>query len=213
LLVERASQQVWLNKTFLGLRCDLRTALQLPAPAAKIPVDMQPWAGGDAFAAEAALVQDEDALEVYARQKMLAAGIQTAYVSLGPGGAPAYIQWLVSAATQAPIHALYEGRYRRALAPGEFLLEGAYTFTQHRGQGTMAAAQHQLLQKAAAAGGHTIFTYVASDNIPSLRGCAKVGFVADHVRVDHRRMRQMHSEFLDLTPGYQAQWDAAVAKK
>jgi RimJ/RimL family protein N-acetyltransferase len=212
-LMERATQQVWLNKTFFGLRCEIATALRQQAPVAKIPVDMQPLTDPHALEAEAQIAENEDALEVYARQKLIEAGIQTAYASRGPAGDTAYIHWLVSESTQKPLHALYPGRYKRELGPGETLLEGAYTFARYRGQGLMAAAEYQLLGRAAAAGSHTTWTYVATDNVPSLRGCARVGFAPDHLRIDRRRMRRMHSEFQALSPVWQRVWDAAVGPK
>ena len=79
------------------------------------------------------------------------------------------------------------GKYAK-LAGGEVLLEGAYTFTRFRGVGAMADGMWQLLAMARRDGARCAFTYVADDNIPSLRGCANVGFVADHVHFSVRRL-------------------------
>jgi hypothetical protein len=54
--------------------------------------------------------------------------------------------------------------------------------------GAMADGMAQLLRIAAAEGATSALTYVAIDNVPSLRGCANVGFDLDHVRVSVRRL-------------------------
>ena len=100
-----------------------------------------------------------------------------------------------------------------ALWPSEVLLEGAYTFTGARGQGVMADGMWQLLDRARTDGARTAITYVAQDNIPSLRGCANVGFRPDHVRRHARRAGRTRSAFDRLDPEAQAAWDAATAPR
>lgn len=209
LALERAVEQLWLDKTFFGLRCDLETPRR--GSAAKIPVRMEPIpAGFQGFVDEFAQVRGADAVEVYARQNLYAAGVPGGHLTCGPDGRPAYVQWLVTAANQEHLHATQPGRYPR-LTPEEALVEAAYTFTAHRGQGVMAPAMGQLLDMAREQGARSVITYVAVDNVPSLRGCARIGFRPDHLRINTRRFGQMNTRFVPgIDPRHQALWDAAV---
>ena len=62
----------------------------------------------------------------------------------------------------------------------------------------MADGMAQLLADALAAGDRKVYTYVTEGNIPSLRGCANVGFEPDHAPVD---------------AASKATWDEAVAPR
>ena len=209
LLLERAWQQFWLDKLFFGLRCDL--AKLPPRQKAKMPVKMEPvdLQCYEAFAAEFALVTGHDAVEVYARERLREAGVSGAHHTLAANGESAFVQWLVLADAQDRLHSFQPGRYRH-LGPDEALIEGAYTFTASRGKGLMIEGMGQLLVKAREAGAKTAWTYVALENLPSLRGCARVGFEPDHLRRNRRRLGAMQTEFLPLTLEAMAVWDQSV---
>ena len=128
-----------------------------------------------------------DFIEVFLRQSLCDDGVQTLYAATGPDGSPAYAQWLVTARNQSLLHSHQPGRYL-TLAPDEVLLEGLYTFSRFRRTGVGTNGMAQLLRIAWAGGARAAFTYVAVDNAPSLRGCANVGFVLDHVRMNTRRL-------------------------
>jgi len=212
LLKERAWQQVWMDKQFFCLRCDLT---QLPEPPkAKMAIQMKllDLAGFRGFAQEFELVSGHDAVEVFARERLREAGVQAAYLATGEDGSPAYVQWLVDATRQSTLHGFQPGRYR-ALETGEVLLEGAYTFTAFRGRGLMNTGMYQLLEIARRQGAHAAWTYVATENVPSLRGCARVGFLPDSLRSNHRRFRAMRTEFSPLTSEARPLWDQAVGNK
>jgi L-amino acid N-acyltransferase YncA len=113
--------------------------------------------------------------------------VQTLYAAIGPDGSPAFAQWLVTARDQALLHSHQPGRYPM-LAADEVLVEGLYTFSRFRRTGVSTNGMAQLLRIARAAGARTAYTYVGIDNAPSLRGCANVGFVLDHVRLNSRRL-------------------------
>jgi RimJ/RimL family protein N-acetyltransferase len=212
LLRERAWQQLWLDKEFFCLVCDL-TKLP-PAPQAKVPTVMQPFdlASFAGFEEEFALVEGADAVEVYARENLRQAKVQTAYLARDPQGAPMYVHWLITPGTQNGLHLFQPDRYRH-LGVDEGLIEGAYTFSKFRGLGLMAASQHQLLERARAQGLKRVWTYVAVDNVPSLKGCARVGFVPDHVRHNQRRFGSMRTEFTPLTQNVTSLWDRSVAQR
>lgn len=209
LVLERAWQQFWLDKLFFGLRCDL-TKLP-PIPKAKMPVKMEPvdWKCYGAFATEFALVTGHDAVEVYARERLREAGVSGAHQTVSENGEAAFVHWLVMASAQDGLHRFQPGRYRH-LGPDEALIEGAYTFTAYRGKGLMIEGMGQLLVKARDAGAKTAWTYVALENLPSLRGCARVGFEPDHLRRNRRRLGAMQTEFLPLTLEAMAMWDQSV---
>ena len=209
LLLERAWQQLWLDKLFFGLRCDLEKLP--PAPKAKMAVEMDPLdlKAFHGFEAEYAMVTGHDAVEVYARERLREAGVSGAHLTVGPNGEPAFVHWLIMPPTQEELHRFQPGRYRK-LGPQEALVEGAYTFTAFRGKGLMIEGMAQLLVKAREAGMKTAWTYVALENIPSLRGCARAGFVPDHLRHNRRRLGAMHTDFPPLTLEATAQWDQCV---
>lgn len=203
-----AREQLWYTKVFLGLRCDLR-ALPEVRPA-KVAVRMEPRAPGDgaAFEGDLGRVRGDDYLEVLFRLGLCEDGVTTLYVA-GPDDDPIYAQWLVQTDDQDLMHAHAPGRYER-LAPGEVLLEGAYTFAAYRRMGAMADGMAQLLRIARDAGAETAITYVSDDNVASLRGCAAVGFVADHVRRSSRRLGVRRSLPGALDDGSRGAWEAAT---
>jgi hypothetical protein len=98
-----------------------------------------------------------------------------------------------------------------ALAVHEVLLEGAYTFRAFRGIGAMADGMGQLLRIARDEGHEAAITYVGADNVPSLRGCARVGFVLDHVRRNKRVLGVHRSERSASDAEARAAWEAAIA--
>ena len=81
----------------------------------------------------------------------------------------------------------------RVISADSHPVEGAFTFAAFRRMGAMADGMAQLLRIAAAEGATSALTYVAIDNVPSLRGCANVGFDLDHVRVSIRRLGRRRS--------------------
>jgi hypothetical protein len=99
-----------------------------------------------------------------------------------------YAQWLIDRTSQVSLHAISNGLFPQ-LREDEALVEGAYTFVAFRRLGIMAEGMRQLLVKAEAVDGAArCFTYVASANVPSLRGCANAGFELDHIRITQQRV-------------------------
>ena len=206
--VRTVREQVWYTKVFLGLRCDL-TALPEVRPA-KVAIAMEPQATATypGFEQERLVARGDDYLEVLLRIGLCAAGVQTLYAAEAEGW-PVYAQWLVRADDQEVMHDHAPGRYPH-LEAGEVLLEGAYTFSRFRRMGAMADGMAQLLRIARDEGATTAFTYVADDNIASLRGCAAVGFVADHVRKSVRRVGLRRSPMQPLDDRSRDAWQSAT---
>lgn len=211
-VLRKAVEQTWWTRVFLGLRCDL--ASLPPIRPAKFEITMRPRESATfpGFLEELERVKGQDYIDVFLRQSMCDAGVQTLHAALGPDGSPAYAQWLVTPENQALLHAHQAGRYP-TLKPGEALLEGAYTFCRFRGVGAMADGMGQLLRIAKGGGAHRVYTYVAADNVPSLRGCANVGFVLDHVRINTRRLGLRSSVARPIDERAWQLWEAAVSPR
>jgi hypothetical protein len=138
------------------------------------------------------------------------ADVRTLYVADADDGRPIYAQWLIGRPDQWRLEAETPGAHD-ALADDEVLLEGAYTFVAFRGVGAMADGMWQLLRIARDEGGAAAaITYVRDDNVPSLRGCARVGFVLDHVRVNSTRLGRGRSERSVIGPAAQRAWETAI---
>jgi hypothetical protein len=202
-------EQVWWTKCFLGLRCELRNLPDIRP--AKIALTMEPRAAKEfrGFADELPRSHGNDYVELLLRVGLSDAGVRTLYVAESDGR-PAYAQWLIRQADQDVIHEHSPGRYER-LHEDEVLLEGAYTFIDFRRLGAMGDGMGQLLYLARAEGARSAITYVAADNVPSLRGCANVGFELDHARWSVRRLGRRRSLMRDVDPRAREAWARATA--
>jgi hypothetical protein len=69
----------------------------------------------------------------------------------------------------------------------------------------------QLMRIAQDSGASAVITYVAIDNIPSLRGCANVGFGPNRVRVSKRRILRRTTNHPVDAAHYKV-WETATAK-
>ena len=204
-----AADRLSSRRVYLGLRCDLG---ELPEPRpAKVAVEMvardAPAFGG--FNAELRHATGNDYVQVLLRTWMCTNDVRTLYVAEADDGTPIYAQWMVRQADQWRLEAGTPDAHDD-LAEDEVLLEGAYTFVAFRGVGAMAVGMGQLLRIARDEGHAAAITYVRDDNIPSLRGCARVGFVLDHVRVNSTRLGRGRSDRAEIEPSAQRAWDAAV---
>jgi RimJ/RimL family protein N-acetyltransferase len=203
-------QHLFSTRRFLGLRCDLSVAPRIPQ--AKLSVSMT--ARGSDFAGfsdELRSVAGRASLDAFVRQRMVERGVQTLYVAETEAGDDIYAQWLVTPATLETLDRFSPGRYPR-LAVDEALVEGAYTFSDFRGLGVMAAGMAQLMATAHASGARAVITYVGEDNIPSLRGCARVGFELDHLRTNRRRFGMHSSVMSGLDDAARRAWAQAIGR-
>ena len=110
------------------------------------------------------------------RLDFLKSGIGTCYVALTPDEKPCYVQWLIGPQDNDSVQQRYHRIYPR-LEPNEAMLEAAYTFESFRGQGIMSCAMSQIAEKATSLGTRYVNTFVEEDNIASLKGCKRAGFV------------------------------------
>jgi hypothetical protein len=203
------SEQVWWTKTFLGLRCNLA---RLPrVRMAKVPIRMEPTSTSlfRGFDQELPRCRGTSYVELLVRKDLCDSGVQELYVAHSDAK-PAYAQWLIRPADQDLLHRHAPGRFDH-LEPDEVLLEGAFTFEAFRRMGAMVDGMAQLLRIAAEEGATSALTYVAIDNLPSLRGCANVGFDLDHVRVSVRRLGRRRSFKHDPDADASLAWGNATA--
>jgi hypothetical protein len=194
----------------LGLRCDLRA---LPdVSSARQPIDMleEDARAFPGFAEELRVAEGADYVQALLRARFCRADVRTLYVARSEAGEPMYAQWLVRREDEWRMNAQTPDVHD-TLGPGEVLLEGAYTFHAFRGIGAMADGMGQLLRIARDEGHEAAITYVGADNVPSLRGCARVGFVLDHARRNARVLGVHRSERSAADAEANAAWTAATA--
>ncbi len=159
----------------------LRRDLQIPftAPQASMPITVRPLEERDVASIldiEAPGISSEEREERKTRLQMLQAGLMTCYVAVTGEDRPCYMQWLIGPEQNDKIEAYFKGIFPR-LEPGEALLEGAFTPEAYRGRRIMPCAMAQIAEKGVELGARWAMTFVTHDNIPSLKGCQRSGFV------------------------------------
>lgn len=162
--------------TRYGLRRDLNVAFE--KPKAKIPISVRPLVETDLPALLHIDSSDPNAeREVGWRRAFATKRMKGGYVAVDDrDGTPCYVQWLLGAADNDFIATL---RSFPQLQPDEALLEHAYTPARYRGMRIMPAAMAEIAERAVDFGARYVLTFVAIDNIPSLKGCQRAGFAPD----------------------------------
>lgn len=199
----RFSSKLYDRTVAFGLRRDL--TVPFPAPAARIAITVR-----EAVDADTALLfenpsEDVDPLErqeLVWRKAHFEDRIPTCYVAIDEStGHPCYVQWLMSARSNAEIQKL--GPFP-LLETDEALLENAFTLKAYRGLGIMPAAMAQIAEKGLAVGARYVCTFVGDDNIASLKGCEKAGFSPYLTRTITTRLFNLSKRvaFTDSTDGY-----------
>lgn len=174
----------WLS---YGLRRDLSIAFE--APKARIPISIRAFREADIpylFPSDTSGLLREEQLEIAARRAHLSENISTCYVAIDlRNNIPCYAQWLMGPEQNEKIQRFFNGRFPR-LSSDEALLENAYTPLEYRGKGIMPTAMALIAERAIEMGCRYVFTFVARDNVPSLKGCTKAGFSPYLIRHDSR---------------------------
>lgn len=158
-----------------GLRRDV--TVPFSAPPTKIELTVRPLAPQDdlSFLDSAPELSADAARTRRGQRHLVAAHLPVCWVALNPAGKIAYMQWLISPKDNERIREQWGGSFPQ-LRPDEALLEGAYTPEAYRGQGIMPHAMARIAESAQALGARWVITFVADDNIASLKGCKKAGF-------------------------------------
>jgi hypothetical protein len=187
------------SKAYL-LRRDV--TVPFPAPDAAIPISVRPIkpsdvttlleAGKEELGSEA---QRDRAI----RMRMIEASLPTCFVAVTEDDEPTYMQWLIGPEHNDVVRDIYGDRFP-PLAHDEMLLEGAFTLEQWRGKKIMAAAMGRIADQAAQRpDARWVITLVATDNIPSLKGCKRCGFEPYMQRVGSWRLFRFRSDFMPLS--------------
>jgi hypothetical protein len=210
-LLDELWQRAKSHSLEVGLRCDLA---RLPAlRTAAMPLSMEPCVGSFAgFDEELERTSGLDYGRALHRRRLHDAGLRTLHVAWSSGRVPVYVQWLVGPEEWQVLDAL-EGSFWPRPGEGEVLLEFAYTFVPFRGKGVMSDAMGQLLRIAAADGAAAAYTYVTVDNVPSLRGCAHVGFELDHMKETSRHMGIRRSVIRPPEQSEREAWERSTAPR
>lgn len=194
-----------------GLRCDLERLP--PLKAASIPLTLECRDGHfTGFEAELGRTTGADYGRTLRRRRLHEQGVRSMHVAVGDDGVPVYVQWLVAPRDQ---HLLDEhgSDFWPPLKPDEVLVEFAYTFAPFRGLGVMGDAMRRLLGVGEQLGARWALTYVRDENVPSLRGCAKVGFELDHVRTTRARLGARRDRIQPPSAAERRAWEQATAPR
>ncbi len=207
--LSKSLQRAWSSSTSLGLRCDL--ANLPPRREAKIPLLMKPAQSATEAGLLAEFEADRSNEEAANRVALCDAGVTQLYVARDESDSACYAQWLIHPSEHHRIEAHNPGLYP-PLKENQVLLEGAYTYTDFRRLGAMADGMHQLLEIARDEGATEAFTYVAAEYLPSIRGCANVGFELDHMRRSQRRLLWRNLQFMPADESAREAWNTATAR-
>lgn len=189
------------NSSAFCLRRDLFVPFQ--APAASIPLTVRPLCDSDV-----AMLLDTNAADIagegiylrMSRRDLLKRDIPTCYVAVTAEKKPCYMQWLIGSSANAQIQSYFKGIFP-VLAADEALLEGAFTLEAYRGQRIMPCAMAQIAECGAELGARWVITFVAEDNVPSLKGCKRAGFAPYLVRKEQWRLFRRRLTFTPLPAG------------
>jgi hypothetical protein len=191
----------------LGLRRDLQ--IPFVAPQASIPITVRPLVDGDVqkiLNLDEADITDEGREERRTRLQMLDAGLATCYVAVTAEDEPCYMQWLIGPEQNDKVQAYFKGIFPR-LEHEEALLEGAFTPEAYRGKRIMPCAMAQIAEKAVDFGARWVITFVTHDNIPSLKGCQRSGFVPYLTRQESWNAFRHSVRFTPLPEGTLYPWE------
>ncbi|MFC5141943.1 GNAT family N-acetyltransferase [Actinomycetospora rhizophila] len=177
-----------------GLKRDLQAPHE--TPAAKIPISVRPLVEADVEHI-LDLHADVDSAERWERQtrtRLLERGIGRPYVAVDDEDDPCYVQWLFRPDENDEVQDFFHGLFP-VLGRDEALLEGAFTPVRHQGQRIMSAGMSMIADKAADIGARYVVTFVGINNIASLKGCERAGFLPYVNRYEKRLVGRLRVEF------------------
>lgn len=172
----RIRQRVYGDSWYAILRCDLwqvsahRQADPPLGIRAVRPDDVDTLVGTDMPG-----MDDEDLRHRIARRRLLASGIGTPYVGVGPEDQPVFLAWLISTADNDRLR-LHSHGFFGPIGLDEVLVEAVYVPTAARRKRVMENGLVELLLQAAPATARYALAYVSTSNEASLRGFARIGF-------------------------------------
>ncbi len=142
-------------------------------------------------------------------QGIIEARFNTCYVACNEEGEPCYRQWLITADQNAKIQSFWNRSFP-LLASDEALLENAYTIPEHRGKRIMTAAMARIAEKGRERGARYIITFVGIENIPSLKGCKRSGFMPYVLRTESWFLFRKRVKFEPIDQALQNSFDQKI---
>jgi hypothetical protein len=204
-MLSRTSQAVrhrlYSDDESIGFRRD-RTQHVEP-PKAKIPIRMRPLEERDIPAVldeDPSTMTPDERWEQVTRRRFLDSGIGVPHVAADADDEACYVQWLMGARDNVGLQRYFGGSFP-ILGPDEALVEGAYTPKRSRGLGIMSVGTYLLAEAAEKIGARYVHTFVGRDNIPSLKGCLRAGFVPHVVRRQTWRAFHRQTSFTPAPAG------------
>jgi hypothetical protein len=199
-LVTEVAGRVYSTRVSYLLRRD--TAIPFTSPAAKIPIIVREIRPDDF-----PVIVSERPIRLPA----LESGLKTCHVATTENNDICYMQWLIDSSQNELIDREFAGLCP-TLKQNEMLLEWAYTFKKYRGLAVMASAMSQISERGAACGARWLYTFVATDNIASLRGCRSAGFRPYQIRTERWRLLRCSESFETLPECAKYPFEEAVAR-
>jgi GNAT superfamily N-acetyltransferase len=143
---------------------------------------------------------------------IIEAKFNTCYVACTMEGEPYYRQWLIGCDQNSKIQKFWNKSFP-VLGSDEALLENAYTIPEHRGKRIMPAAMARIAEKGKVQGARYIITFVGIDNIPSLKGCKRCGFMPYILRTESWLLFRKRVKFEPLNQTLQDDFDLKTTQK
>lgn len=158
------------TKSF-GLKRDLNIVFSVPD--AQIDISIRPYKEADKnyFAAD---LQNDGLIEKY---------IPTCYVATTTDGIPCHRQWFMKSQYNEQIQEFWGESFPK-LCEDEALIESVFTIPAYRGNGIMPVVLDQVAEKAKDLGVRYVMLFVNIDNIPSLKGSYRSGFLPYVLRTE-----------------------------
>lgn len=191
----------------------LRRDLTIPfdAPNAKIPITVRPLKESDIpvlLDLDRPELSDQERKERMDRLILLKEGVQTCYVAVDQNDRACYMQWLIGPKENMNLQRLFHGGFPW-LQQDEALLEDAFTPESRRGLGIMSCAMAHIAKRGEDIHARYVITFVHDQNIPSLKGCKRSGFVPYKLRREKNILFRRSFTFSMLPEGTPYPFDAA----
>jgi GNAT superfamily N-acetyltransferase len=162
-LINGIAKRLFSKNIAFGLKRDLNLLFQ--NPDALIDISIRPFRNTDKDHFTADLRNDG----------LIEKNIPNCYVAANTEDIPCFRIWLIGPNQNLKIKEFW-GEYFPVLKEDEALLESAFTVPAYRGNRIMSAAISRMAEKESDLGIRRVISYVAIDNIPSLKGFHRSGF-------------------------------------
>jgi acetyltransferase-like isoleucine patch superfamily enzyme/GNAT superfamily N-acetyltransferase len=183
-ILKELARRFYSDEASYILRRDLMRPLQ-PRPTTKIPIRIRPMSPSDL----PVLIRERPR-----RLPVLRSNIPSCYLAIAEDGSICFMQWVIQADQQNRFRPYFKGELA-AYESDTLLFEFSYTPERFRGHGIMAAALAEIIEQASPRGARSAITYVRTDNVASLKSCARAGFRPYMLRTESWRGFRLRQAF------------------